>query len=98
MAEVVRFVGTDGSFMLVETELTRRAEGDIGLVAKEKDGAAVTVATKLEDSLGSVRGAAVALMSTVNAIGCGYFRTTGLGCQASRRYRRCWSCLMWCCQ
>jgi hypothetical protein len=66
MAEVVRFESEDGAFMLVEAELAQVGpERDVGLVTKKTDGVA-TAATKLEDSLGSVRGAAVALMNTVN--------------------------------
>lgn len=66
MAELVRFESEDGSFMLVETELARPGpESDVGLVVKNEGGVA-TAATKLEESLGSLRGASVALMSTVN--------------------------------
>ena len=40
-------------------------------------------------------GAGRAVAQGTNALGRGYFRTS---CQESLRYRRCWSCLMWCFQ
>jgi Trypsin-co-occurring domain 1 len=65
VAELLRFEGEDGSFMLIET--TRLGSiSDVGLVSDETGLARAT--TKLEDSLGSVRGAAVALLSTVNEV------------------------------
>jgi hypothetical protein len=66
MGEVVQFVGEDGSLMLVET--TRQQTGSrLDLVARE-DGGIVTAVTRLEDSLASVRGAAVAFMATVQQL------------------------------
>ena len=64
MAQLVKFEGADGSFMWVE--LSPSAAGEIGLVADESGVA--KAATKLEDSLESIRGAAVALMSTVDGM------------------------------
>jgi hypothetical protein len=64
MSQVVRFEGDDGSFMLVE--VTPVAQSEIGLVADETGVA--RAAARLEDSLASIRGAAVALMSTVDRI------------------------------
>jgi hypothetical protein len=67
MAEIVRFVATDGSSMLVETSvIAPRATSDVGLVVEPADGGVAKATARLEDSLGSVRGAATALMSTVN--------------------------------
>jgi hypothetical protein len=63
---VVRFEGEDGSFMLVET--TETGEGSrLDLVSRE-DGVGATAVTRLEDSLASVRGAAVALMGSVGEL------------------------------
>lgn len=64
MGELVRFEAADGSFMLVETAPVGGKRLD--LVARKKDGEASTAATRLEDSLASVRGAAVAFMATVD--------------------------------
>jgi hypothetical protein len=67
MAEIVRFVADDGSSMLVETSVIRQTEApDVGLVVEPADRGVATAVAKLENSLGSVRGAATALMSTVN--------------------------------
>jgi hypothetical protein len=58
---LVRFEGDDGSFMWVET--TQTGDGSrLDLVVRE-DGVGATAVTRLEDSLASVRGAAVALTS-----------------------------------
>jgi NTP-dependent ternary system trypsin peptidase co-occuring protein len=65
MAERVKFVGEDGSFMWVE--VTHRDDADVGLVADE-DGEAKAL-TKLEDSLASLRGAAVALLASISGMG-----------------------------
>ena len=66
MGEVVQFVGEDGSVMLVET--TRQQTGSrLDLVAGDDGGVAKAV-TRLEDSLASVGGAAVALMATVQQL------------------------------
>jgi len=68
MAELVRFRGEDGSVMLVELEAPRLGgESDVGLVV-QRGGDVADAATRLEDSLQSVQGAAVALMSTVKAL------------------------------
>jgi thymidine phosphorylase len=64
MREVARFEGEDGSFMLVEVELTG-PESDVGLVVDRPDGTRAAL-TRLEDSLASVRGAGIALLSTVS--------------------------------
>lgn len=61
MSQVVRFTGDDGAFMLVETT---SVASDVGLVSDDTGLARAT--TKLEDSLDSIRGASVALLSTVN--------------------------------
>jgi hypothetical protein len=61
MAQPVKFEGADGSFMWVE--VTQPVVGEIGLVADE--GGVAKAVTRLEDSLVSIRGAAVALMSSV---------------------------------
>jgi hypothetical protein len=66
MAEVVKFEAEDGSFMLVET--TRRTQGESRLDLVAKDGGVATAVTRLEDSLASVRGAAVAFMATVDEL------------------------------
>jgi hypothetical protein len=63
---LVRFEGEDGSFMWVETT-PFAGGGQIGLVADE-DGAGSRAVAKLEDALGSVRGAAIAFMATVNEL------------------------------
>jgi hypothetical protein len=60
MAHPVKLEGSDGSFMWIE--VTPQTEGDIELVA---EGGVEKAVTRLEDSLGSIRGAAVALMSSV---------------------------------
>lgn len=65
MAELVRFEGEDGSFMWVETTRAGGAS-EIGLVAD--DSGERKALTRLENSLGSVRGASVALMSTVTEL------------------------------
>jgi hypothetical protein len=64
MAGPVRFEAADGSsFMWVETQ--RPASGsDLELVVD--DSGLIRVATRLEDSLASVKGAAVALLSVVD--------------------------------
>jgi hypothetical protein len=63
---LVRFEGEDGSFMWVETTPVG-GSAQIGLVADEDDGGSRAVA-RLEDALGSVRGAAIAFMATVDAL------------------------------
>lgn len=67
MADVVRFEGHDGDFMLVEvTSRSARDASDVEPVAAERG---ITAAvTRLEDSLASVRGAALALLDTVAAV------------------------------
>jgi len=72
MGEIVRFDGEDGSFMWVEVDRPRVRDGDsdIGLVV-DASGGVRRATTALEDSLASVRGAAVALMATVSKIGAG---------------------------
>ena len=65
MAQVVRFEGEDGSFMWVET--TPAGGGRLDLVVKD-DGGGATAITRLEDSLASVQGAAVAFMATVDEL------------------------------
>jgi hypothetical protein len=65
VAQVVRFEGADGSFMLVES-LRATSGSDIGLASD--DAGLAKAAVKLEDSLESVRGAAVALLSTVKDV------------------------------
>jgi len=62
MAQLVRFDGADGSVMLVEV-VRSSPGGDIGLTSD--DAGLAKAAVKLEDSLESVRGAAVALLSAV---------------------------------
>lgn len=66
MGEVVKFVGEDGSLMLVET--TRPQTGSRLELVAEKDGGVATAVTRLENSLASVRGAAVAFMATVQQL------------------------------
>lgn len=66
MAELVKFEAEDGSFMWVETTPRTRGEARLDLVA-EADGVKKAV-TRLEDSLASVRGAAVAFMATVDEL------------------------------
>lgn len=66
MAQLVRFEGADGSYMWVETTPTGGGSR-LDLVARE-DGGAATAVTRLEDSLASVRGAAVAFMATVDEL------------------------------
>jgi hypothetical protein len=54
MAEIVRFEGSDRSFMLVETSLARPTDGDdIEVIVKPTDGGAAAVTTRLEDWLSS---------------------------------------------
>jgi hypothetical protein len=68
MAEIVRFQSADGLAMLVEVDVRAVDEDDdVGLVADRRGGVAVA-ATRLEDSLQSIEGAAVALMGTVQAV------------------------------
>ena len=69
MVEIIRFDGDDGAFMLVEVARISvgRTEADVGLVARSGDGGTKSV-TALERSMGSVRGAAIALMATVREI------------------------------
>ena len=66
MAQLVKFEGQHGSFMWVETTPMEGASR-LDLVAKG-DGGAPTAVTKLEDSLASVRGAAVAFMATIDEL------------------------------
>jgi hypothetical protein len=66
MGELVRFEGENGSFMLVET-MRPQGSARLDLVAKE-DGGVATAVTRLEDSLASVRGAAVAFLATVQEL------------------------------
>lgn len=63
MAQPVRFVAEDGSFMLVETSAPV-ATSDVEVVVDESG--LVKAATRLEDSLQSVKGAAVALLSVID--------------------------------
>jgi hypothetical protein len=63
---LVRFDGEDGSFMWVETTPVG-GSSQIGLVADE-DGSGSRAVARLEDALGSVRGAAVAFMATVDVL------------------------------
>jgi hypothetical protein len=66
MGELVKFEGEDGLFMWVET--TRPdSESRLDLVEKT-DGGAATAVMRLEDSLASVQGAAVAFMATVGEL------------------------------
>src|SRR3954447_15935728 len=67
--EIVRFRGEDGAAMLVELEAAEMAPkgSDVEVVVQRRDGVA-EAATRLEDSLRSVEGAAVALMSTVQSL------------------------------
>jgi hypothetical protein len=64
MAQLVKFEAEDGSVMWVETTIPSAKGAEIGLVADE--GGIAKAAAKLEDSLASVRGSAVALLSVVN--------------------------------
>ena len=64
MAQLVRFEAEDGSFMWVETTVAERSGAEIGLVADESGVA--KAATRLEESLGSVKGSAVALLDVVD--------------------------------
>lgn len=66
MSELVRFEGDDGSFMWVET--TPVGSGTRLDLVEKKGGEGSTAVTRLEDSLASVRGAAVALMATVDEL------------------------------
>ena len=66
MAELVRFEGEDGSFMWVET--TPRGGGSRLDLVEKRDGEGSKAVTRLEDSLASVRGAAVAFMATVSEL------------------------------
>jgi hypothetical protein len=77
MGEVVRFEGADGAFMWVEITRPLAVDDDseIGLIVDPGEGVR-RATTALEDSLASVRGAAVALMATVSEIGPG---SGGLG-------------------
>jgi hypothetical protein len=66
MAQLVKFEGADGSYMWVEVARTQTTgERGVDLVADEPGG---KVVGKLEDSLDSIRGAAVALMSAVGGM------------------------------
>jgi thymidine phosphorylase len=67
MAELVRFEAGDGSFMWVETTGALEASR-LDLVVKREGREGSTAVTRLEDSLASVRGAAVALMATVDEL------------------------------
>lgn len=61
--QVVRFDGYDGRFMLAEmVQWPSRERSDVELVASE---GVMAAATRLEESLESVRGAAIALLDTV---------------------------------
>ena len=64
MAQRVKFEADDGSFMLVE--ITERDGSDVGLVADESG--EVKAMTRLEDSLASLRGAAVALLGSMSGM------------------------------
>lgn len=64
---LVRFEGEDGSAMWVET-MPVPGGSRLDLIAKEAGGDGATVVTRLEDSLASVRGAAVAFMATVDEL------------------------------
>jgi predicted nucleotidyltransferase len=70
MAEILRFSGQDGSFMLVEAARPERAtaSSDVEIVVEGKADSIAQAATRLESSLASVEGAAVALMDTVEAL------------------------------
>lgn len=63
---LVRFEGQDGSSMWVET-MPAPGGSRLDLVTRE-GGDGATVVTRLEDSLASVRGAAVAFMATVDEL------------------------------
>jgi hypothetical protein len=68
MAEILRFESAGGPAMLVEVDTRAIDEDDdIGLVSRQRGGVAVAT-TRLEDSLQSVEGAAVALLDTVQAV------------------------------
>src|SRR5207248_577299 len=64
MARLVKFEGEGGSFMWVEVAPLDEGS-EIGLVFKKDESGALRAAAKLEDSLESIRGAWLALMSTV---------------------------------
>lgn len=63
MAQVVRFEGDDGSYMLVQVTEERRS-----VEPTSKGVSGEGVARRLEDSLASVRGAATALLATVEGM------------------------------
>ena len=63
MVDIVRYDGANGEFMLVETRL---APSDVQLVADESS--FTRVSTQLENSLGSIRGASVALLSVLQTM------------------------------
>lgn len=67
MSELVRFEGNDGSFMWVEVSSVHARDSEIELVVDEGDGIKKAT-TALERSMGSVRGAAAALMATLPEI------------------------------
>jgi hypothetical protein len=70
LAEIVRFSGQDGSFMLVELDAPVRgaSRSDVEVVVEPRGRGPSEAATRLEESLDSVQGASVALMSTVEAL------------------------------
>ena len=63
MGQPVRFEGADGSFMLVEAA---RPAGDSDIEVVVESPGLDRAVTRLEDSLASVKGAAVALLSVVD--------------------------------
>lgn len=69
MSEIVRFRGGDGSQMLVEVDTSALDDGDasdVGLVLKTRSpGQVAEATTALEDSLSSIEGASVAMLSTI---------------------------------
>jgi hypothetical protein len=65
MTRLVKYESVDGAFMWVETH-PPGGSSDVGLVAEESG--ETKALTRLEDSLASVRGASVALMSTVTEL------------------------------
>jgi hypothetical protein len=68
--QIVRFRGAGGSEMLVEIDRPAIVDEDldVGLVVERRSGPVADVTTRLEDSLASVEGASVALMSTVDEL------------------------------
>lgn len=74
MSEVVKFEGRDGAFMWVEIDravaldrVVAEERAEIEVVVDPGDGATKATAA-LEQSLASIRGAAVAMMATVKDI------------------------------